>query len=165
MTIRHVTKLLAALALCLGTTSTISTAHADWIILDCHGTNGVPTWGGTTSTILVAATRTDGTSDVRWVAAPTGKCGADDAFPIFVNLNAQTVLPMRSIDVYISGPDEFFIDRIRVMNNLMTVEYTHFGANNTSGWCLSTQAEGNNASCGPAELFHSFVLDPPISGG
>jgi hypothetical protein len=133
-------------------------------MIDCHGTNGNPTWAYTNSRIMVAATRTDGVSDIRWIAAvPSSKCATDDSFPIWVDINSQNnKLPVRSIEVYIDGTDQFFIDRVVVMNDLMTSELAHVGANNTSGWCLSTETETPNAYCGPAEVYHSFVLDPPV---
>jgi hypothetical protein len=139
---------LVAFAASLASSAVPSTAHA-WVVrFDCHGTSGVPSWAHTSNTLFVEIGYKIGAFtfyDYYNVAAPASKCDQEDE--IVVGGETGAASQVKSIWVTSNGDDAFFLDQILIDED-NTFNYKRTGADDQSGWCISTDpADGNNANC------------------
>jgi hypothetical protein len=147
MFIKSASRFVAAVAFCATSLSLAGMAHANYTIkLDCHGTNGQPTWAGTPNTIKV---ETQKKNNGVWatlcnVVAPS--CGTEDS--AVCTSTSFVKADFSNVRISTNGNNAYFLDELIMSDAAGTVAW---GIDNNFGWCFSmTPSDGNNQFCDAA---------------
>ena len=144
---RPLNKLVAALAFCVSALSMMGTAQAAGfsVRLDCHGTNGLPSWAATSDVITVSA-RINGFYNVLGSVVPGANwCDGEDE--ISFSLAAFSAADVDMVRVTTTGSNSFWMDQVTLRDSTSGAEY-HWGVDNNVGYCVSrTASDGNNSYC------------------
>jgi hypothetical protein len=148
MNIKNLTKLLAVLAFCLGSSSMMSTAHAFHIRIDCKGVGTSPTWGRHTANTVTFAARTIGGlwTNLGAGTVPASYCDGEDEYVVygFLGVHPDSVAGVR---VSINGSDTLFIDQVILVDDDGVYERFSGADNEGSGRCARNPAQGGWSSC------------------
>jgi hypothetical protein len=147
----NIAKLFAPVAvISLGFLGLASDASADAagfkVKIDCHGTNGLPTWSETTNNVKIIAYVNGYPITLRSPAPVTpAQCNVEDG--ITVSYAAFSAPDVDKIIVSIDGSDAFWMDNVTLVNYDGKTE-KKWGVENNVGYCISTNsADGANAYC------------------
>jgi len=153
----NITRLLAVLGFCLGATGLLSsTAHAQgfYVMLDCHGTNHLPSWSHTSSTITIKA-KIDGFYNTLWSYPPDASwCNDEDEVVSY--FGAFTADDVERIRVSTGGEDVFWIDEV-LLQDADTYWQGWWGTDNNTGYCISQDPhDGENSYCLNGTAYSAF---------
>jgi len=156
----HLSKLLALAAFALASSMFTTDAHALFRVRLDNSSNplGAVTWAGTSNTISVCAILK--TSFGLCVPLESARALNTIGNHDFNWWGFEDVDQILDLQVSTNGSNAFWLDQLEILNGAGTKVWTS-GADNTGGWCISTQpSDGNNANCSaPAATLVPF--NPP----
>ena len=150
---------LLALSLFLTATGFASNSFAAGykVNIDCYGTNGQPTWAGTTNYVTIDARINSAWDRVGRQKISNALCVAYGDTGITFSRNAFSPSKVSSIRVDTSGTDCFWIDRIRLKNESGTIT-NYWGVNNNTGYCVSGERDPN-AHCLNGRSYNTWTFN------
>lgn len=156
---RSLNRFVAALAFCVAATGMMGSAQAAGfsVRLDCHGTNGLPSWAPTSDTITVSA-RINGFYNVLGSVTPGASwCNGEDE--IYFSFAAFSAADVDRIRVTTDGDNSFWIDQV-ILRDTTTGGERHWGVDNNVGYCASTNfADGAYSYCQGAIAKATWYFD------
>jgi hypothetical protein len=139
---------MATLAFCLGSLGMMSTARAASfdVMIDCHGTGGVPSWAHTPNIISVFMEIDGSEFLLRAFTVPASACDQEDEIWI-ENIPGVTGFDVDRLIVRTNGSNTFWIDQMKLIDDGTGTTWT-WGVDNTVGYCVSTSADaGSSPHC------------------
>lgn len=127
------------------------------ITIDCHGTNGSPTWSHTADKISVGLLYhygqsdfpdLDGSAHVGNVYPTATKCDGEDEITV-TTFDVENLPEFDEVTgVYLStnGNDAFFVDQVKLKTSTGSLIAT-WGTDDNTGFCLSNQSSDASAYC------------------
>jgi len=152
MKVCNISKILAALALCIFTVGFAKNASASYCVrVDCHGTGGLPDWAGTGDQLVIKS-KINGTWATVWAGfiSNAGCQSAGDDGYLFCK-SGFTWSDVQALRVSIQGDDEydwidgddcFWIDDIHVTDG-GGVSHIYWGVDNNTGYCVSDETDSS----------------------
>ena len=123
-----------------------SMAHAEYTVqLDCHGTNGQPTWASTNDAIFIYTKINNVERQICSFFVVPSNCSMFDDALIACRRTDFPMSKVQSVIVRTRGSDTFWIDKVTLSDPTGQIRW---GEDDTTGWCLSTDpADGNSQFC------------------
>ena len=160
MNTQKFTRFLAALALCIATTSFAGDALAAGfkVVIDCHGDDGYPTWSESNGPLTIQA-HINGA----WVTVASNfsisnaECLVEDG--VTKSYPAFSWDIVDSLKISNSGNDALFMDRVFLADS-SGVKKVYWGIDNNIGYCLSQEEEGPEtwAYCWNSRFYTSLTF-------
>lgn len=142
------TRLVAVVAFWLGSLGALGNAQAANfnLVIDCHGTGGVPSWAHTSNIISVFMTLDGSEFLIGAFQVPASACDQEDEIWIH-NAPGVSGFDVDGFVIRTNGSNTFWIDQLKLIDDDTGATWT-WGTDNTVGWCVSTSAaDGNSPHC------------------